>query len=101
VVQVVPNWWYRNGTGDGPEHDIAFRVVPKWTGTETAHPVVPKWSGTECDLPLPYYLPDNYRSSDDGYERTTRVEFSRMQLITRSIAFLQTNVTRTYVGRES
>jgi len=31
VVQVVPNWWYRNGTGGGPEHDIAFRVVPKWT----------------------------------------------------------------------
>jgi len=51
VVQVVPNWWYRNGTGGGPEHDIAFRVVPKWTGTETDHPVVPKWSGTERDLP--------------------------------------------------
>ena len=52
VVQVVPNWWYRNGTGGGPEHDIAFRVVPKWTGTETDHPVVPKLSGTERDLPL-------------------------------------------------
>ena len=51
VVQVVPNWRYRNGTGGGPEHDIAFRVVPKWTGTETDHPVVPKWSGTERDLP--------------------------------------------------
>jgi len=38
-------------SGDGPEHDIAFRVVPKWTGTETDHPVVPKWSGTERDLP--------------------------------------------------
>jgi len=34
VVQVVPNWWYQNGTGGGPEHDIAFRVVPKWSGTE-------------------------------------------------------------------
>ena len=42
VVQVVPNWWYRNGTGGGPEHDIAFRAVPKWTGTETDHTVVPK-----------------------------------------------------------
>jgi len=52
VVQVVPNWWYRNCTGGGPEHDIAFRVVPKWTGTETDHPVVPKWFGTERDLPL-------------------------------------------------
>ena len=31
---MVPNWWYRNGTGGGPEHDIAFRVVPKWSGTE-------------------------------------------------------------------
>ena len=52
MVQVVPNWWYRNvGTGGGPEHDIAFRVVPKWTGTETDHPVIPKWSGTELDLP--------------------------------------------------
>jgi len=52
VVQVVPNWWYRKSTGSGPEHDIAFRVVPKWTSTETDHPVVPKWSGTERDLPL-------------------------------------------------
>jgi len=39
MVQVVPNWWYRNGTGGGPEHDITFCVVPKWTGTETDHPV--------------------------------------------------------------
>ena len=53
VVHVVPNWWYRNGTGGGAEHDIAFRVVPKWTGTETDHPVVPKWSGTERDLQPP------------------------------------------------
>jgi len=49
---VVTNWWYRNATGGGPEHDIAFCVVvPKWTGTETDHPVVPKWSGTERYLP--------------------------------------------------
>jgi len=52
IVQVVPNWWYRNGTGGGPEHDIAFCVVPKWTGTETDHHVVPKWSGTKRYLPL-------------------------------------------------
>jgi len=52
MVQVVPIWWYRNGTGGGPEHDIAFCVVPKLTGTETDHPVVPKWSGTGRYLPL-------------------------------------------------
>jgi len=46
VVQVVPNWCYRNGTADGPKHDIAFRVAPKWTGD---HPVAP--NGTERDLP--------------------------------------------------
>ena len=40
VVHLVPNWWYRNGTGGGPQHDIAFRVVSKWTGNETDHPVV-------------------------------------------------------------
>ena len=59
VVQVVPEWsrWYRTGGTEtvlvttSPEHDIAFRVVPKWTGTETDHPVVPKWSGTERNLP--------------------------------------------------
>ena len=54
--------WYRSGQGGTElvvpkrywwclEHDIAFRVVPKWTGTERDHPVVPKWSGTERDLP--------------------------------------------------
>jgi len=41
VIQVVPNWWYRNGTGDGPEHDIAFRVVLKWITLWSRNGLVP------------------------------------------------------------
>jgi len=65
---VVLNWWYRKGTGGGPKHDIAFRVVPKWTGTETDLPVVPKWSGTERDLP-----PNRVPPPGGGNDRLNRL----------------------------